>query len=165
MAIMIAWIANLEEQWVIAGVQKYSCPVCMMSYRDLDQWSGAVGHTPRLPETTIAETRWIQQLYPEATTYEFKHEVLKHENGLSGTVEEFCWEGLPVGPHISLAQDPLHGGYKFIWDHVTKWLQCMIGIKELDHHFKAQPHLGSQNFSDGISKISQATGQEHQTYL
>ena len=97
--------------------------------------------------------------------YEFKHEVLKHENGLSGTVEEFCWEGLPVGPHIFLAQDLLHGCYKFIWDHVAKWLRRMIGIEELDRRFKAQPHLGFQNFSHGISKISQATGREHRTYL
>ena len=137
----------------------------MTLHRDLDQWSGAVGHTPRLPKTTIVETHWIQQLYPEATTYEFKHEVLKHMNGLSGAVEEFCWEGLPVGPHIFLAQDLLHGCYKFIWDHVAKWLRRMIGIEELDRRFKAQPHLGFQNFSDGISKISQATGHEHRTYL
>ena len=114
MAIMMAWIADLEEQWVIARVRKYSCPVCMTLYRDLDQWSRAVGHTPRLPETTIAETCRIQQLYPEATTYEFKHKALKHKNGLSGTVEEFCWEGLPVGLHIFLAQDLLPGCYKFI---------------------------------------------------
>ena len=64
-----------------------------------------------------------------------------------------------------LTQDLLHGAYKFMWDHVTKWLCHGIGEEELDCHFKAQPHLGFQNFTNGLSKISQVTGREHQTYL
>ncbi len=80
-------------------------------------------------------------------------------------MEEFCWEGLPVGPDVFIMQDLLHGCYKFVWDHVAEWLTHIIREDELDHHFKAQPNLGFQNFSKGISKILQAAGHEHRTYL
>src|SRR5258708_22500987 len=48
MAIIMAWIADLEEQLVIAGVRTYSCPVCFTSHHDLDQWHDAVSHMPRV---------------------------------------------------------------------------------------------------------------------
>ena len=85
--------------------------------------------------------------------------------GLSGSVEEPCWEGLPVAPNVFIVQDLLHGCYKFVWDHLAEWLSYSIGKKELDHQFKAQPKLGFHTFMDGIVKISQATGCEHKTYL
>ena len=80
-------------------------------------------------------------------------------------MEELCWEGLPVGPNIFITQDLLHGCYKFIWDHLAEWLNHTIGEKELDFQFKAQPKLGFLTFSNGITKISQATRCKHWTYL
>ena len=164
MVIVMAWIADLEEQ-LLAGIWTYSCLVCTTSYHNLDHWHGAVSHTPQLPEVTLSETHQVHTLFPDASIYEFKKEMKKHDNGLSGAIEEFCWEGLPVGPHIFLTQDLLHGSYKFVWDHIAKWLVHIMGEEELNHCFKAQPYLGFQNFADGISKISQVTGHEHWTYL
>ena|SRR5258706_10444850 len=62
-------------------------------------------------------------------------------------------------------QDLLHGCYKFVWDHVAKWLNHTIGEEGLDHCFRAQLKLGFCGFSDGIFKISQASGCEHRAYL
>ena len=104
-------------------------------------------------------------MYPKVSLYEFKQEVQKRQSGLSGAVEEVCWEGLPVGPDVFLMQDLLHGCYKFVWDHVAKWLNHTIGEEELDRCFRAQPKLGFRGFSDRISKISQASGCEHRAYL
>src|SRR5260221_7987792 len=163
--IMMAWVADLEEQLMIAGIWSYSCPVFMASHHDLDCWCNAVSHAPHTAEKTLAEIRDVCDLFPEASMYEFKNEVKKHGSGLSGSVEEFCWEGLPVGPDVFIMQDLLHGCYKFVWDHVAEWLTHIIREDELDHHFKAQPNLGFQNFSKGISKILQAAGHEHRTYL
>jgi hypothetical protein len=142
------------------------CPVCMASHQDLDSWHGnAVSHIACSAEATLMETRYVHELFPEASTYEFKQEVMKCGSGLSGAVEEFCWEGLPVGPDVFIVQDLLHGCYKFVWDHITEWLVHIIGEDELDRRFKAQPNLGFCNFTNGISKISQTTGREHRTYL
>src|SRR5260370_5011430 len=58
----------------------------------------------------------------------------------------------------------LHGLHKFIWDHPGKWLKKLIGKEEMDHHFIAQPPIHTQRLTGGISKISQASGQEHCTY-
>ena len=89
----------------------------------------------------------------------------KCKSRLSSAVEEFCWEGLPVGLEVFLTQDLLHGCYKFIWDHVAEWLTHIVGEEELDCHFQVQPKLGFQNFADGISKISQTSGCDHRTFL
>src|SRR5260370_34983592 len=118
MAIMMAWVVDLEEQLIIAGVPTYNCPVCMASHCDLDCWQDAVSHAPHSAEAMLAEIRDVHRLFPKASTYKFKKEVKKHESGLSGAVEEFCWEGLPVGPNIFITQDPPHSCYKFIWDHI-----------------------------------------------
>ena len=96
---------------------------------------------PHKAETTIAETRQVRELYPEASTYEYKQEMKKCSNGLSGATEEFCWEGLPVGPDIFLTQDLLHRCYKFIWDHLSEWLTHIIGEEELDRRSKLSQSL------------------------
>ena len=166
MAIVMAWIADLEEQIIITGVSNKSCPVCLVVHQDFDSWHRPIAHTRRLPEDTIRELQLVCQLYPEASLYEFKQEVMKHGSGLSGAIEDPCWEGLLVGPDIFLTQDLLHGCYKFIWDHVAKWLKHTIGKDELDQHFRAQPtYLGFGGFVSGISKISQAMGHEHRMFL
>ncbi|SRR5258707_11132862 len=153
MVIVMAWIANLEEQLVIAGVRIYSCLVCLTPHHNLDHWHSTVNHAPCMAEKMITKTHQVCDLYPEASTYEFKKEMKKQENRLSGAVEEFCWEGLPIGPEVFLTQDLLHGCYKFIWDHVAEWLTHIVGEEELDHRFQVQPKLGFWNFADGISKI------------
>ena len=165
MVIVMAWITDLEEQLVIAGVRTYSCPVCFTSHHNLDHWHGTVNHAPCTAEKTITETCQVHDLYPEASTYEFKKEMKKHESRLSGAVKEFCWEGLPIGPEVFLTQDLLHRCYKFVWDHVAEWLTHIVGEEELDHCFQVQPKLGFWNFADGISKISQTSRCDHRTFL
>src|SRR5258708_9733681 len=165
MTIMMAWIANLEEQIMIVGVSSRSCPVCVVAHKNVDSWNGLISHTPRLPKATISKLRLVCQMYPKASLYEFKQEVQKQQSGLSRAVEEVCWEGLPVDPDVFFTQDLLHGCSKFVWDHVAKWLNHTIGEEELDRCFRAQPKLGFRGFSDRISKISQASGCEHRAYL
>ncbi|KAF8314385.1 uncharacterized protein EI90DRAFT_2830623, partial [Cantharellus anzutake] len=84
--------------------------------------------------------------------------------GLSGAIEDPCWEGLGVDPYVFIKQDILHGIHKFIWDHPGEWLKNLLGPGELDRRFIAQPPLHYRVFTGGISKISQASGQEHRTY-
>src|SRR5260221_10278981 len=55
MTIMMAWIANLEEQIMIVGVSNRSCPVCLTAHKNFNSWNGPISHTPHLPEATISE--------------------------------------------------------------------------------------------------------------
>ena len=165
MAIVMSWITDLEEQLVIAGVQSYNCPVCFTSHQDLDHWDDAVSHTAHRGAITIAKTLQVCELHPEASTYKFKQEMKKCSSGLSGATEEFCWEDLPIGPEILLTQDLLYRCYKFVWDHISSWLTHIIGEEELNCHFQAQPKLRFQNFSNGISNLSQTSRHEHRIYL
>ncbi|KAF9504801.1 hypothetical protein BS47DRAFT_1282985, partial [Hydnum rufescens UP504] len=84
--------------------------------------------------------------------------------GLSGCVEHPFWEDLGVDPCWFICQDLLHGCHKFFWDHPAKWLAHVIGTKELDNRYIAQPKVGFRHFSQGISKISQASGREHHDF-
>src|SRR5258708_7904378 len=161
MAVLMAWIADLEEQLLILGVQNLSCPVCTAVYHNLAENDGCGVCTG---EATISALKEVQRRFPSASLYEFKQQVKRLSKGLSGTIEEPCWAGLGIDPSVFIKQDILHGLHKFIWDHPGKWLKKLIGENEIDHHFIVQPPIHTQRFTGGISKISQASRQEHRTY-
>ena len=128
-AVLMAWIADLEEQLMIAGVMNFHCPVCLATKKDLGD-----------PECFCFRTgEWILHIYsllrakyPSATTYEFRNAVRSLGVGLSGCTEEPCWEGLLLGPERFIKQDLLHGSHKFIWDHLMTWLTGTLGSQEID---------------------------------
>src|SRR5258707_4266248 len=161
MAVLMAWIADLEEQVLISGVQHLSCPVCTAVYHNLAETDGCGVCTG---EVTISALKEVQRRFPLASLYKFKQQVKRLGKGLSGMIDEPCWAGLGIDPSVFIKQDILHGLHKFIWDHPGEWLKKLIGENEMDCHFIAQPPIHTQRFTGGISKISQASGQEHHTY-
>ena len=161
----MAWIADLEEQLLISGVQHLSCPVCTAVYHNLAETDGCgVCMYVCMGEATISALKEVWRRFPLASLYEFKQQVKRLSKGLSGAIEEPCWAGLSIDPSVFIKQDILHGLHKFIWDHPGEWLKKLIGENEMDHHFIAQPPIHTQHFTGGISKISQASGQEHCAY-
>ncbi|KAG6855732.1 hypothetical protein H0H87_011534 [Tephrocybe sp. NHM501043] len=68
-----------------------------------------------------------------------------------------------ANPSLFLTPDALHAWHKFFFDHVIKWIVNIIGAKELDYCLSIQQcHIGTQSWPNGISKLKQLTGQEHQ---
>src|SRR5260370_18678289 len=161
MAVLMTWIGDLEEQLLISGVQNFNCPVCTAVYNNLAEANCCGVH---MGEVTISELKEVQRMFPSASLYEFKQEVKNLGKGLSGTIEEPCWAGLGIDPYVFIKQDILHGLHKFIWDHPGKWLKKLIGKEEMDCCFIAQPPIHTKCFTVSISKISQASGQEHFPY-
>ena len=159
--ILMGWIADLKEQLVIAGVTQYTCPVSMATHADLGK---RVCCKPRTGKSTLNALALVRSKYPLATTWEFACEVKKLGMGLSGCVKHPFWENLGVDPCNFICQDLLHGCHKFFWDHPAKWLAHVIGIKELDNRYIAQPKGGFRHFSHGISKLSQVSGREHRDF-
>lgn len=155
-AVLMAWIADLEEQYLIAALSKNNCPTCEAGYHDL-------GHNcpknPRTGDSILKTLRELRELYPEHNTWEFVKEAKKY--GLSG-VERPCWEGLPGDICRIISVDLLHGVHKMFVDHVVPWISATTGEEELDLRLMAQPHrVGNRNFGGGISKISQWSGREN----
>src|SRR5260370_36769737 len=161
MAVLMTWIGDLEEQLLISGVQNFSCPVCTAVYHNLAEANCCGVHTGKVD---IYKLKEVQRMFPSASLYGVKQEVKKVGKGLSGMIEEPCWAGLSIDSYVFIKQDILHGLHKFIWDHPGKWLKKLIGEEEMDCCFIAQPPIHTQCFTGGISKISQASGWEHQAY-
>lgn len=158
-AVLMAWIADLEEQLMIVGVVNFHCPVCIAAKKDLGEptcFSCCCG------EWILETLSLIRAKYPSATTYEFSKAVRGLHLGLSGCTEEPCWEGLLLGPERFIKQDLLHGSHKFVWDHLMTWLTGTLGGSKIDSRYWAQPPMnGVCHFSNGISRLSQVSGREH----
>ncbi|KAF9514700.1 hypothetical protein BS47DRAFT_1294835, partial [Hydnum rufescens UP504] len=153
--ILMGWIADLKEQLVIAGVMQYACPVSMATHADLGKQVCCEMHTGKSTLNALALI-WVK--YPSVTTWEFVCKVKKLGMGLSGCIEHPFWEDLGMDPCNFICQDLLHGCHKFFWDHPVKWLAFVIGTKELDNRYIAQPKGSFCHFSHGISKLSQVSG-------
>jgi len=153
--VLMAWIADLEEQWDILGLAKNSCPKCRARHGQLDH---ACLCETRTGQQILGVLRQIGDKFPDASSFQFMREAKKE--GLSG-VEELCWEGLTVDMCRAICIDSLHTYHKMFGDHVMAWITHTIGEADLDAHFSAQPHrIGARNFSAGISHLSQLSGKE-----
>jgi hypothetical protein len=90
MPILMAWIADLEEQWDLLGLAKNSCPKCLARTHDLGMPCTC---DPRSGASILAQLAEIRACWPHADTWQFAQKA--KEYGLFG-VERLCWEGLPV---------------------------------------------------------------------
>src|SRR5258705_1398503 len=57
MAVLMAWIADLEEQLLISGVQHLSCPVCTAVYHNLAETDGCGVHMGKVTISALKEVR------------------------------------------------------------------------------------------------------------
>ena len=156
MAVLMAWLADLEEQWMILGLAKYSCPKCMARFKDLD-----LPHPQeqRTGKSIVDGLHEIRAEYPDADVWQFVRKAGKR--GYVG-VEDLCWEGLPVDMCRVICVDALHGIHKMFGDHIIKWVANALGENELDLRFMGQPRrMGFRNFDSGISHLSQCSGREN----
>ena len=156
LAILMAWLADLEELWMILGLAKSSCPKCVVK---TDNFDSPDLLSPRTSNSILEVLHDICTEYPDADTWQFV--CLASRRGLAG-VEHVCWKGLPVDMCCLMCVDALHGLHKLFKDHIMKWITNTVGENELDLWFMAQPHcVGFQNFSSGISHISQCSSREN----
>ncbi|KIO30639.1 hypothetical protein M407DRAFT_68978, partial [Tulasnella calospora MUT 4182] len=155
--VIMAYLADLEEQWLILCLSKNRCPHCLAGYHDLDQPGKCAARTAR----SILETiKRVQEALPLGyTAYQFVKAAQKE--GLCG-VERPFWIDLEKELGVDLCHilcsDLLHGCHKFWNDHIVKWTANVIGKAELDARIRSQPHQsGFRSFPNGISRISQWT--------
>jgi Plavaka transposase len=90
MSILMAWIADLKEQYDIVGLASNSCLRCIAKFEDLGNPEPC---SCRTGQSILDDLCQIRVDYPSANTWQFVNKV--KELGLAG-VEELCWEGQSV---------------------------------------------------------------------
>jgi hypothetical protein len=159
---LAAYIADLEEQWMIAGLGGSTCPHCECDPSHL----GDVECRPmRTPGDILRQIKRIKQTYKAAhgrSPSLEKFVDLASEYHLNGVDKPF-WKTLPqLNIFEALSPDLLHGFHKFFHDHIYKFNLTGMTREEYDARVHSQLRFsGDRTFLHGVSHISQMTGVEH----
>ncbi|KAG8777229.1 hypothetical protein FRC12_000491 [Ceratobasidium sp. 428] len=158
---LTGYIADLEEQWLVAGLGGQTCPHCSSHTTHL----GDVECGPsRDPDNVLKTIKKIKEDYKKAwkrspSLEEFVN--LAGEHHLNGVDKPF-WKSLRPRLDIFhvLSPDLLHGFHKY--DHIFRFNRTGMGQDEYDARLLSQVHYsGDRTFLHGVSHISQMTGNEH----
>ncbi|KAF9502754.1 hypothetical protein BS47DRAFT_1462307 [Hydnum rufescens UP504] len=120
-AILLAWIADLKEQYDIVALAPNSCPSCLATYDDLGSADPLPHHTAK---SILDNIHKIRAMYPHADTWQF---ACQAKNIGLASVENICWEGLPIDICRIICVDNLHGLHKMFKDHLILWLSNTVG--------------------------------------
>lgn len=156
--VLIAYLADLEEQYLISALDKSNCIHCTATTHDF----GSPNPCP--PRTSESILEAIEQVRdergPNAEPYQFSLGCGKHR---LCDIEYPFWASLPfVDICQALSVDLLHGFHKFFFDHPFSWNVTSLGEDEIDARMKAQvPYSGSRIFPRGVTHISQMSGKGH----
>jgi hypothetical protein len=154
---LVAYIADLLEQTLIAGLAPNQCIPCVAGTKSL---GNPIPCEARTGLSILDQITKIKSLVDPHDAYKFYKEARKV--GLNG-VDNPWWS---IFPEIDICQiicpDVLHGLHKGFKDHCATWNINLISKLELDSCYKRLPkYPGFRHFSQGISKISQWSGREH----
>ncbi|QRV74372.1 beige protein [Ceratobasidium sp. AG-Ba] len=156
--VLVAYLADLEEQYMIAALDKSNCVHCVATTKDF----GSPDPLPPRTSQSILEAiaRVQKERNNNTSPYQFSLGAGKER---LGDVEYPFWAGLPfVDICQSLSVDLLHTFHKYFWDHPFQWNAHSIGDSEIDARMKAQvPYSGGRTFPRGVTHISQMSGKEH----
>lgn len=156
--VLIAYLADLEEQYKIAALDKSNCVHCTTTTH---QFGSPDPGDPRTSDSILESIAKVQaNRGPNADPYKF---ALGADKYRLGDVEYPFWASLPLVDICDvLSLDLLHGFYKFFFDHPFEWNVNSVGKEELDTRMKSQiGYVGARVFPKGVTHISQMSGKEH----
>lgn len=156
--IVMIYIADMEEQYLLACLASLSCPQCCARSGDLGASTPCEARSSESILQDIAAVRSARG--DDASLWSFT--LGARHKGLNGVLHPF-WKNLPHTDICQLlSQEVLHSYHKFFWDHPFKWNMQLAGPREMDLRLRSLPlHLGMRRFPKGISHISQMSGKEH----
>ncbi|QRW07095.1 beige protein [Ceratobasidium sp. AG-Ba] len=160
--VLVAYLADLEEQYMIAALDKSNCVHCTAT---TNEFGLPEPQATRTQESILeAIDRVCDERGPNAPPYQFSLGAGKE--GL-GDVEYPFWANLPmVDICQTLSVDLLHSFYKYFFDHIFKWNKNSLGEAEIDARMKAQvQYSGGRIFPKGVCQISQMSCKEHRALL
>lgn len=146
--ILAAYIADFPEQCLVTCARQNRCPVCVVPADDR-------GSSEQFAKRTKKWTLDAVEDYAEG------HKATAQRRGVR-PVWPF-WADLQfVDIATCITPDLLHQLNKGVFkDHVVKWCTKLLGEKEVDRRLKGMTRFrGLRHFANGISVISQWTGNE-----
>ena len=156
---LIAWIADYPEQLLITCTSSRNSLIFTAT---VERFSDPTSAPPRFRQQTLDA---IKQAYTACDPCDNIAAFYKVclVLCLSGIVKYFWEDWGNACPSQFLTPDTLHAWHKFFFDHCVHWVINIMGRKELDHRLLVlQPHIGMCNWPDGISKLKQTRGWDHQ---
>jgi hypothetical protein len=154
--ILACYIGDAPEQALVTCTQENYCPKCPVLPDDRGEQLYA---NARLRDHVRTKNILATVSRTGIKTRAFKLEGLRPNRPF--------WADLPhTDIFMSITPDILHQLHNgLIGDHLVPWLEAIINEdneEELDNRFRAlYPHSGLRRFRDGISVISQWSGNEH----
>ncbi|KAG1735664.1 uncharacterized protein EDB91DRAFT_1238174 [Suillus paluster] len=145
---LVAWIADLPEQLMIASVSKNTSPITLAAHK---QFGDANCHNPHTVEHTL-ELLYILSQFVDPWNLDWFQKKAK-ELLLLG-MHLLFWRDWPLTQvFIFLVPEILHTLHKFFFDHL---------FDKFDAHYKSHHKcIGVRHFSSGISHVAQMTEREH----
>ena len=156
---LVAYIADLPEQLMIACVSKSVSPISLTEQSQFGDGNQYPPHNGELTLQKLAHICCSLGIDPWKLR-EFLDEAKKQN--LSGVQLPFWWNWQFSNPAMFLLGELLHTGHKFFYDHPFKWCKTFLGNNELDACFRIQHKRVSTRHFNGVSGASQMTGHEHQ---
>ncbi|KAG8788454.1 hypothetical protein FRC12_014553 [Ceratobasidium sp. 428] len=159
---LAGYIADLEEQWLVAGLGGQTCPHCARDSAHLGDHQSGI---PRTRAEFLDQLDNIKEVHKDTWGRSPSLEEYldlageKHFNG----VDKPFWRFIPgLDIFRVLSPDLLHGFHKFFHDHIYRFNRTGMGIDEYDARIRLQSQFsGDRTFHHGVSHISQMTGIEH----
>jgi len=149
--ILAAYVADHPEQCLVANCKENRCPICTVAFGSRGEYRVSPLRSQPLTE---------QVLHDQAKgTRRREFEAW----GLREVYSPF-WAGLPHADiFTSISPDILHQlDIGLFHNHLLQWCTDIMGEKAIDDRFKAITRTsGLRHFRNGVSILSQCSGNEH----
>ena len=155
--LLVAYVADLPKQQLVAGVSKNASPVTTTT---MPQFGNSFPHSPCTGRHTLQLiTDLCAGVHPwDIATFQKKAKAIY----LLGVHLPFWRNWKFVDPPYFLISEILHTCHKFFFNHLLKWCKEVVGNHLLDERYKNQHRRsGVRHFCSGISHIKQMTGRDH----
>jgi hypothetical protein len=155
--ILATYVADYPEQCLVACSKYGTCPKCQRPAEDLQ--NKAPGN-PRDPKHTLAIIQEANVLRQTKSLSSGNNHCLS--NNLAAAANNPFWEDFPLtNIHASITPDVLHQLYQGVLKHLISWCQAIMTEEEMDRCLRTLPPAhGVHHFKNGISALSQVSGQE-----
>lgn len=150
--IFATFIGDYPEQLLVTCCKKGQCPKCVVPPNE-------VGDNKLYP------TRDLDNILDALSTIDAspaKFVTACNDAGIKPVAHPF-WEKLPYSnPFLAISPDILHEILQGLVRHLVKWLRQAFGDDEIDARFqRMSPNHSLRFFQNGISDLSQISGEEH----
>lgn len=158
--VLLPYLADLEEQYLIAALDKSNCIHCTAT---TNNFGSPEEHSNQSSDNIPKGIKKVQEEQgPNGDPYQF---FLGANKYCLGDVEYPFWAFLLfVDICDILSVNFLHGFHKVFFDHPFFWNMNSLEEAEVDARMNAQvPYSGAKMFPKGMLHISQMSGKQHRT--